>query len=59
MPAPELKELVWIASSLRDLRGFPEEVRQVMGFALFQAQTGGSTSLRSLCRDSAAPERSR
>jgi phage-related protein len=41
MTAPQLKELVWVASSLKDLRGFPEDVRQVMGFALFQAQIGG------------------
>jgi phage-related protein/predicted XRE-type DNA-binding protein len=41
MTAPMLKELVWVASSLKDLRAFPEEVRQVMGFALYQAQTGG------------------
>jgi phage-related protein len=41
MTAPKLKELVWVASSLKDLRAFPEEVRQVMGFALYQAQTGG------------------
>jgi phage-related protein len=41
MTAPVLRKLVWVASSLKDLRGFPEEVRQVMGFALYQAQTGG------------------
>ena len=40
MTAPRLKELVWVASSLKDLRAFPEEVRQVMGFALYQAQIG-------------------
>jgi len=40
MTAPKLKELVWVASSLKDLRAFPEEVRQVMGFALYQVQTG-------------------
>jgi len=38
--APELKELIWVASSLKDLREFPEEVRHVMGFALYLAQTG-------------------
>ena len=41
MNTPELRELVWVASSLKDLREFPEEVRQVMGFALYLAQTGG------------------
>jgi phage-related protein len=38
--APVEKELVWIASSLRDLRLFPEQVRGVMGYALFLAQRG-------------------
>lgn len=41
MSTGELKELIWVASSLKDLREFPEEVRQVMGFALYLAQTGG------------------
>lgn len=41
MTGAKPKELVWIASSLKDLRDFPEDVRQVMGFALFMAQTGG------------------
>ena len=36
----EPKELVWIGSSQRDLRSFPEEVKDVMGYALFQAQLG-------------------
>jgi phage-related protein len=35
-----LSELVWIGPSLADLRDFPEEVRQVMGFALYLAQAG-------------------
>jgi phage-related protein len=34
-------ELVWVGSSLKDLRAFPEEVRQMMGFALYLAQCGG------------------
>jgi phage-related protein len=41
MSASWPKELVWIASSLKELREFPEDVRQVMGFALFTAQSGG------------------
>jgi len=36
-----LKPLFWIASSRDDLRDFPEEVKDVMGFALYQAQKGG------------------
>jgi phage-related protein len=36
-----VKPLFWIASSKDDLRAFPEEVKDVMGFALYQAQIGG------------------
>ena len=36
-----LKPLFWIGSSRNDLRKFPEEVKDVMGFALYQAQMGG------------------
>jgi phage-related protein len=36
-----LKPLFWVASSKDDLRAFPADVRQVMGFALYQAQAGG------------------
>jgi phage-related protein len=39
--APSARELIWVGSSLKDLRRFPEEVRQIMGFALYLAQTGG------------------
>ena len=35
-----LRPLVWMGSTRRDLVDFPESVRQVMGFALFQAQAG-------------------
>lgn len=37
----ELKTLFWIASSQKDLRSFPEEVKDVMGYALHLAQAGG------------------
>jgi phage-related protein len=36
-----LKPLFWVASCKDDLREFPEEVKDVMGFALYQAQQGG------------------
>lgn len=39
--ADEIKPLAWIASSQKDLRAFPEDVKDVMGFALHLAQTGG------------------
>jgi phage-related protein len=35
------KPLLWVGTSREDLKAFPEEVRQVMGYALFQAQLGG------------------
>ena len=38
--ASDLKPLFWIASSRDDLRSFSREVRDVFGFALFQAQMG-------------------
>ena len=34
------KPVFWLGNSLAKLRRFPEEVRQVMGFALWQAQNG-------------------
>jgi phage-related protein len=34
------KELVWIASSRRDMRGLPKDVRRTFGVALFAVQTG-------------------
>lgn len=36
-----IKPLFWIASSKDDLREFPEDVKDIMGFALYQAQMGG------------------
>jgi len=35
-----VKPVVWIGSSLDDLRKFPSEVRDVVGYALYLAQTG-------------------
>jgi phage-related protein len=35
-----VKPLFWIASSKEELRAFPEDVKDVMGFALYQAQKG-------------------
>lgn len=35
------KPLFWVGSSKRNLKAFPLKVRRTMGFALFQAQTGG------------------
>jgi phage-related protein len=34
------KELVWIASSRRDMRALPKNVRRTFGVALFAAQAG-------------------
>jgi phage-related protein len=35
------KEVIWVGSSLEDLKSFPDSVKLTMGFALFQAQCGG------------------
>jgi len=37
---PKIRPLVWIGSSRKDLKLFPAEVRDVMGYALYQAQVG-------------------
>jgi phage-related protein len=37
---PETKPIIWIGSSLKDLRTFPKAVRVTMGQALFDAQRG-------------------
>lgn len=38
---PRIKPLIWVASSRNDLRKFPEGVKDVFGFALYEAQCGG------------------
>ncbi len=35
-----MRPLIWVGSSLTDLKAFPEEVRQIIGYALFLAQVG-------------------
>jgi phage-related protein len=40
MPAPARKPLHFVASSIKDLRGLPEEVKDVFGAALLDAQYG-------------------
>lgn len=35
-----VKELYWIGSSLKDLKAFPAEVKDEIGYALFQVQQG-------------------
>jgi phage-related protein len=36
-----LKPVIWVGSSRRDLRGFPEPVQDHVGYALYVAQRGG------------------
>ena len=36
-----LKPVIWVGSSRRDLREFPEPVQDHMGYALYVAQLGG------------------
>jgi len=35
-----IDELLWIGSSRKDLKSFPNEVQQVIGYALYLAQKG-------------------
>ena len=35
------KDIIWVGDSKDSLRSFPEDVKDVMGFALRQAQQGG------------------
>lgn len=41
MSAPARKPIVWVGSSKRDLKAFPPEVQDEMGYALRDAQFGG------------------
>ena len=41
MERHKLKQLVWIGSSLHDLKEFPEDVKNAFGYALYLAQAGG------------------
>ena len=38
---PSLKPVIWVESSRKDLREFPETVQDHMGYALYVAQRGG------------------
>jgi phage-related protein len=38
-----LKLIKWVGSSRRDLKDFPAEVRDHVGFALYQAQSGSKS----------------
>jgi phage-related protein len=38
--SPKIKNLIWVGSSRRDLQAFPSEVKDVVGYALYQAQVG-------------------
>jgi phage-related protein len=38
---PPLKPMVWVGTSLKDLREFPPPVQDHMGYALYVAQRGG------------------
>ena len=38
-----VKEIRFVGSALDDLREFPQEVRQDIGYALYQAQLGGKS----------------
>jgi phage-related protein len=38
---PPLKPVTWVGTSLKDLREFPPPVQDVIGYALYLAQSGG------------------
>jgi phage-related protein len=38
---PSLKPVIWVGSSRKDLREFPDVVQDQMGYALYVAQCGG------------------
>ena len=38
---PYLKPVIWVGSSRKDLRKFPDPVQDYMGYALYIAQRGG------------------
>ena len=38
---PPLKPLIWVGSSRKDFREFPDRVKDEMGYALYVAQQGG------------------
>ena len=40
---PRLKPLYWIGSALKDVRSFPEDVKDGIGYALEIAQRGGKS----------------
>lgn len=39
-PAPKLKPVLWVSSSLKDLRSMPEEVKSDVGHSLREVQKG-------------------
>ena len=41
MESAPIRELRWVGRSLADLKEFPEDVQDVLGYALHVAQTGG------------------
>ena len=43
------KPVEWIGSSRADLKALPEDVRDAMGHALYQAQVGSDTGMSSRC----------
>lgn len=38
-----LKPVIWIGSSRKDLKSFPDEVRDFVGYALYEAQMGSKS----------------
>lgn len=45
MHEAQVKSIVWMGSSLEDVRQFPDDVRQSVGYALYAAQRGGKSDI--------------
>jgi phage-related protein len=43
---PFLKPVIWVGSSRKDLRAFPEPVQDQMGYALYVAHAAASIATR-------------
>ena len=39
-----MKKLFWLGSSKKDLKALPDEIQEIFGFALYQAQIGNKHS---------------
>jgi phage-related protein len=48
---PKVKSLVWIGSSRTDVKAFPAEVKDVVGYALYRLRSDGRLNQQSCFAD--------